>query len=106
MPAGGFTRTYYAVLGLQGFVSLAWLVVLCWLARLDEQAFLRQPRLSLTRRIGISWAPSYRLKLALWHLVHGRPYQAAMANPLVYVVSYLGWRLCLDTAVRWRACRG
>src|SRR5688572_4477455 len=97
--ASSYTRSYYVALAIRTAVSLGWLATICWLAQLDEQAFLRQPRLSLGRRIGLRWAPSYRLKLALWHLLHGHLAAAARANPLVFVVTYLA------SALTWQTCR-
>ena len=88
---------YYVALAVRAAVSLGWLATVCWLARLDERAFLRQPALSLTRRAGIPWAPSYRLKLALWHLVHGRLQAALRSNPLVFAVGYLACGLTWQT---------
>jgi hypothetical protein len=101
-PWSGYTRSYYVSLAIRTAVSLGWLTTICWLARLDERAFLRLPRLSLTRRVGVPWAPSYRIKLALWQLLHGRVGQAARTNPLVFVVTYtacdLTWQTCRSLA--------
>jgi hypothetical protein len=95
----GYTRGYYVSLAVNTVVSLGWIATICWLSGLDEQAFLRLPRLSLTRRVGVPWAPSYRLKLALWQLLQGRVAQAARTNPLVFVVAYLACDLT------WQTCR-
>ena len=95
--ASSYTWSYYVALAIRTGVSLGWLATICWLARLDERAFLRLPRLSLSRRVGLRWAPSYQLKLALWHLLHGRLAEAARANPLVFVVTYLACDLTWQT---------
>ena len=96
--AYSYTRSYYVALAVRAGVSLGWVATIYWLAQLDEQAFLRLPRLSLSRRLGLRWAPSYRLKLALWHLLHGRLDEATRANPLVFVVTYLASDLTWQTS--------
>ncbi len=84
---------------MQKQTANAWLNVIClsiiligfasvglFLIFANHQELMASPQLSLSRKLGIPWMPSYGLKTATWHLLHGDFKGVVASNPLIIIV--------------------
>ena len=58
-----------------------------FLLLIDYQSLMESPQLSVSRKMGVPWMPSYGLKTASWYVLHGDIRQAIQVNPFILIVA-------------------
>ena len=71
---------------LLGVILIAFIAAGLFLISVNHQGLMASPQLSLSRRLGIPWMPSYGLKTATWHFLQGNFSAAIKSNALIIIV--------------------